>query len=96
LICDQGKIAEYRDDITEAIRDNTKRLDQLGMLVEENRDYMHGLDKRQKNLVTYFSFYDIIFTSLLLSIQIPGVVCKIKGLRSKSRIEVTPVLIMLK
>jgi hypothetical protein len=55
LICDQGKIAEYRDDITEAIRDNTKRLDQLGMLVEENRDYMHGLDKRQKNLVTYFS-----------------------------------------
>ncbi|KAK7105366.1 cilia- and flagella-associated protein 44-like [Littorina saxatilis] len=39
-----------RTEITERVRDNTRRLDQLGMLLEENKSYQRSLDKRQKNL----------------------------------------------
>ena len=37
--------------MTELIRDNTERLDQLAMLLEENKAYQRSLDRRQKNLV---------------------------------------------
>ncbi|KAL8598401.1 hypothetical protein ACOMHN_032678 [Nucella lapillus] len=45
-----SQIGERRMQITELIRDNTQRLDQLGMLLEENKVYQRSLDKRQKNL----------------------------------------------
>ncbi|XP_076438307.1 cilia- and flagella-associated protein 44-like isoform X2 [Babylonia areolata] len=45
-----SQISERRSQITTLIRNNTQRLDQLGMLLEENKAYQRSLDKRQKNL----------------------------------------------
>ena len=50
-ICLQDRIAAAKDDITERIRENTNRLDQLNMLLTEKRDYEKSLDSRQKNVV---------------------------------------------
>ena len=47
----QGEIGERRVQMTELIRDNTERLDQLAMLLEENKAYQRSPDRRQKNLV---------------------------------------------
>ncbi len=56
LICKlsyfQEKISDSKDHITELIRENTNRLDQLNMLLGEKRDYETQLDSRQKNLVS--------------------------------------------
>ncbi|XP_046572732.1 cilia- and flagella-associated protein 44-like isoform X2 [Haliotis rubra] len=43
-------IAEKRSRITELIRDNTNRLEQLNMLMTEKKDFESSLDSRQKNL----------------------------------------------
>ncbi|KAK7499820.1 hypothetical protein BaRGS_00008911 [Batillaria attramentaria] len=44
------EISGRREHITSLIRDNTQRLEQLGMLVAEHKEYQRSLDKRQKNL----------------------------------------------
>ncbi|ELU09473.1 hypothetical protein CAPTEDRAFT_174833 [Capitella teleta] len=49
------KIAEHKDHITNLVRENTNRLDQLNMLVGERRDYEVQLDSRQKNLGSEYS-----------------------------------------
>ena len=49
----QEKITEAKDRITELIRENTNRLDQLNMLLGEKRGYEKALDSRQKDLVSW-------------------------------------------
>jgi hypothetical protein len=48
----QDKIARRKDRITDLIRENTNRLEQLNMLLGEKKDYEGELDSRQKNLVS--------------------------------------------
>ena len=48
----QEDIQAHKDRITELIRENTNRLDQLNMLIGERRNYEKQLDSRQKNLVS--------------------------------------------
>ena len=47
----QDKIRLAKDQITSMIRENTNRLDQLNMLLGEQKDFEKQLDSRQKNLV---------------------------------------------
>ncbi|XP_048254045.1 cilia- and flagella-associated protein 44-like isoform X2 [Haliotis rufescens] len=50
-LCQWDKlIAEKRSRITDLIRDNTNRLEQLNMLMMEKKDLEASLDSRQKNL----------------------------------------------
>ncbi len=51
----QTRLGSARDRITQLIRENTDRLDQLNMLFSEKRTYHVQLDARQKNLVSKFS-----------------------------------------
>lgn len=47
----QEKIHNAKDRITDLIRENTDKLDQLSMLLGEKKTYEKALDARQKNLV---------------------------------------------
>ncbi|XP_064651335.1 cilia- and flagella-associated protein 44-like isoform X2 [Lineus longissimus] len=51
----EEKIERRKDRITDLIRENTNRLEQLNMLLGEKKDYEGELDSRQKNLGTEFS-----------------------------------------
>ncbi|XP_074652110.1 cilia- and flagella-associated protein 44-like isoform X2 [Tubulanus polymorphus] len=46
----EDKIGVKKDRITDLIRENTNRLEQLNMLLGEKKDYEGELDSRQKNL----------------------------------------------
>lgn len=47
----QEKIKDKKNKITLLIRDNTNRLDQLNLLMNEQKQFEKSLDSRQKNLV---------------------------------------------
>ena len=51
-ILSQEKIAEKKNRITELIRENTKRLNQLSLLVNDKKFSEGALNSRQKNLVS--------------------------------------------
>lgn len=51
----QDKIGSAKDNITDLIKENTNKLDQLNMLLGEKKEYEKELDSRQKNLVTIIS-----------------------------------------
>ena len=51
---------EARDFITQLIRENTQRLDQLNMLLCERKDLEVALDSRQKNLVSEHPFLSLV------------------------------------
>lgn len=48
----QEKLREASDYITQLVRENTQRLEQLNMLLCERKDFETALDSRQKNLVS--------------------------------------------
>ena len=51
----QAKLQEKKEEITDLIRENTRRLQQLNMLLGERKTFEHSLDSRQKNLVYTFA-----------------------------------------
>ncbi len=69
----QERLTDAKDRITELVRENTNRLDQLNMLFGEKKVYQVQLDSRQKNLVSWKFNANILLKIILTITRLFGV-----------------------